>query len=270
MHLDLHLHSTCSDGVLTPAQLVGAARKAGLGMIALADHDTAAGVGPALACAAAVGLAVVTAAEFTCQFDATEMHLLGYGFRRDDPGILAIAARATRGRRERMEAMVERLRGLGVAITLEDVTAEPGCVSIGRMHLARALVRVKAAGSLSDAFTRFIGDRAPACVPSRGPDVEEAIGAVGAAGGWAVWAHPSVEDARRFARLKACGLTGVEALRPSLEPVDSAALEQAARSEGLLVTGGSDWHGGTRPALGSWFVTERHVGAFLERLGIAA
>lgn len=270
MHLDLHLHSTCSDGTMRPAELAAAARKAGLGMIALADHDTAAGVERAQASGAAVGLEVLTAAEFTCQLDGAEIHLLGYGFRRDDPGIAAIAERARVARRERMAAMVERLRGLGVAIALEDVTAEPECASIGRMHLARALVRVRAAGSVSDAFNRFIGDRASACVPSRGPEVAEAIAAVGAAGGCAVWAHPSVADARRFGRLKASGLAGVEVLRPSLDPVDSVALEQAARSEGLLVTGGSDWHGGTHPALGAWFVTERHVGAFLERMGVAA
>lgn len=270
MHLDLHLHSTCSDGALTPRDLVVAARKAGLGMIALADHDTVAGVEPARASAAAEGVAIVTAAEFTCQLDGAEIHLLGYGFRPADPGIASLAGRATLARRERMEAMVERLRGLGVTITVHDVKTEPECASIGRMHLARALVRLRAAGSISDAFNRFIGDRAPGSVPSRGPEVADAIGAVGAAGGCAVWAHPSLEDARRFARLKTYGLVGVEALRPSLDPVDSVALEQAARAEGLLATGGSDWHGGTRPALGSWFVTEHHVGAFLERLGIAA
>ena len=107
-------------------------------------------------------------------------------------------------------------------------------------------------------------------MPSRGPAVVEAIAAIHRAGGCAVWAHPSLEDARKFGQLQAVGLAGVEALRPSLDPVDSSAMEQAARAAGLFVTGGSDWHGGARPALGSWFVTERHVGAFLERVGIAA
>jgi hypothetical protein len=271
MHLDLHLHSTCSDGSLTPQEVVVAARRAGLGMVALADHDTAAGVDAARAAAAAQGgIGVITAAEFTCQFDGAEVHLLGYAFRSDEPGIRAITDRAAEARRERMAAMIERLRALGVAITAEDVTAEPECVSIGRMHLARALVRLHAAGSVNDAFGRFIGDRASAYVPSRGPAVADAIAAVNGAGGCAVWAHPSLEDARRFGELKACGLAGVEALRPSLDPVSSAAMEQAAREVRLFITGGSDWHGGTRPALGSWFVTERHVGAFLERVGIPA
>jgi len=271
MHLDLHLHSTCSDGSLAPRDVVVAARRAGLGVVALADHDTVAGVEPARAAAAAQGgIGIVTAAEFTAELDGAEIHLLGYAFRLDDPGVAALTRRAAEARRSRLAAIVERLRGLGLSITVEDVTAEPECASIGRLHLARALVRHRIASSVSDAFARFIGDRAPGFVPSHGAPVDEAIAAVNGAGGCAVWAHPSLEDARKFAQLKACGLAGVEALRPSLDPVSSSALESQARAEGLFITGGSDWHGGTRPALGSWFVTERHVGEFLERLGIAA
>ena len=267
MHLDLHVHSTCSDGALAPPALVAAARRAGLEMIALADHDTVAGVATARA-AAGDAPGVISAIEITSRFDGRELHLLGYGFRDDDPGIGALAARAAVARRERVAAMVDRLRGLGVAITVADVTAEPECVSIGRLHLARALVRLGRAGSISDAFTRFIRDGAPGFVPSQGVDVADAIGVVAAAGGCAVWAHPALEDARHFARLGEWGLAGVEALRPSLDPHASVELEQAARAAGLLVTGGSDWHGATRPALGSWFVTEQHVGPFLERLDI--
>ena len=269
MHLDLHLHSTCSDGALTPADLVPAARRAGLNVIALADHDTVAGTAVARRIAAAQGgIEVLGAIEITCFRDGAELHLLGYAFDAADAGIAALTARAAVARRERMAAMVARLRSLGVDVAVDDVVAEPECASIGRMHLARALVRRGAAGSVSEAFGRYIGDRAAAFVPSRGPAVAEAIATLRMAGGLAVWAHPSLEDARHFATLKECGLDGVEVLRPSLAPVDSAALEQAARAAGLLVTGGSDWHGGTRPALGSWYVTEHHVGAFLERLGI--
>jgi predicted metal-dependent phosphoesterase TrpH len=269
MHLDLHVHSTCSDGALAPAAVVAAARRAGLGMLALADHDTAAGVGPARTAAAAeAGCGIIAAIEITSRLDGKELHLLGYGFRSDDAGIAELTGRAAVARRERMAAMIERLGALGVAITAADVRTEPECVSIGRLHLARALVRMGTASSISDAFARFIGDGAPGYVPSRGVEVADAIAVVAAAGGCAVWAHPALDDARHFARLKERGLGGVEALRPSLDPHGSVELEQAARAAGLVVTGGSDWHGATRPALGSWFVTEHHVGAFLERLGI--
>jgi predicted metal-dependent phosphoesterase TrpH len=267
MHLDLHLHSTCSDGSLPPREVVAAARRAGLALIALADHDTVAGVEPARAAAAAQGpIKVVAAAEFTCQLDGAELHLLGYAFRLDDPGIAALVTRAIEARRSRLAAMVERLRALGVAIAVEDVSVEPECASVGRMHLARALVRRRVAGSVTDAFARFIGDRAPGYVPSSGPPVADAIAAINGAGGCAVWAHPSLEDARRFGQLRAWGLAGVETLRPSLDPVSSSAMQESARAEGLFITGGSDWHGGAHPALGSWYVTEKHVGAFLERV----
>jgi len=269
MHLDLHLHSTCSDGSLAPADLVAAARRAGLHLIALADHDTVAGIAAARAAAtAASGIEVLGAIEITCLRDGAELHLLGYGLDAADPGIAALTARAGEARRERMAAMVARLRSLGVKVAVDDVVTEPECASIGRMHLARALVRRGVVGTVSDAFVRYIGNGCPAFVPSRGAPVAEAIATVRMAGGLAVWAHPTLEDARHFASLAECGLDGIEVLRPSLAPVDSSALEQAARTAGLLVTGGSDWHGGPRPALGSWYVTEHHVGAFLERLGI--
>src|SRR5512135_789922 len=113
MHLDLHVHSTCSDGALAPAAVVAAGRRVGLGMIALADHDTAAGIGAA---AAAAGCGVITAIEITSRLDGRELHLLGYGFRLDDPGLVALTGRAAVARRERLAAMVERLRSLGVAI----------------------------------------------------------------------------------------------------------------------------------------------------------
>jgi 3',5'-nucleoside bisphosphate phosphatase len=271
MHLDLHLHSTCSDGAVAPAAVVAAARKAGLGLIALADHDTTAGVAPARAAADAAGggPGVVAAVELTCRLDGAEIHLLGYGFRTGDPGLAALTGAAGQGRRERMAEMVERLRGLGVAIAVGDVTGEAECVSIGRLHLARALVRLGRVGSITEAFGRYIADGGPAHVPGRGPPVAEAIAVVNAAGGLSVWAHPSLDDARHFPALAERGLGGIEALRPSLDPYASVELEQAARASDLVVTGGSDWHGAPRPALGSWFVTEHHVGAFLERLGVA-
>ncbi|MDO8666821.1 MAG: PHP domain-containing protein [Gemmatimonadales bacterium] len=269
MHLDLHLHSTCSDGSLAPAALVQAARRAGLHAIALTDHDTTAGISPARRAAGADGGPIVIAGvELTSSLDGAEVHLLGYGVDPDHVSLAAFTDRAARARNERMAAIVSRLQALGVGITLEDVTVEAGCVSVGRPHIARALVRVGAVPNFQEAFNRYIRDGAPAFVPSHGPDVREAIVAVREAGGCSVWAHPRLEDIRSFGPLAAIGLDGIEVLRPSVEPAVSIALEQEARGLGLLITGGSDWHGGTRPALGSWFVTEKHVRAFLDRMKI--
>ncbi len=267
MHLDLHCHSTCSDGSQSPDALVSLARRAGLHALALTDHDTTAGIAAARAAAGDNGLLIIAGCELTCLLDGRDMHLLAYGLDPDDAGLAAITARMTGLRRERVAEIVERLQHLGVAIAPDDVVLPAGNVAVGRPHVAEALRRLGVVRSVQEAFNRYIADGGPAWVPSRGPDVAEAIAAVRAAGGCAVWAHPSLEDARRFPRLAAIGLEGVEALRPSLPPMESAALEHAARDTGLFVTGGSDWHGGT-PALGSWYVTDRHVAGFLQRLGI--
>jgi len=271
VHLDLHLHSTCSDGSLAPAALVSAARQAGLHGIALTDHDTTAGV-PAARRAAVLegGPMVIAGVELTSSLDGAEVHLLGYGV---DPGhasLTAFTVRAAVLRRERLAAIIERLQALGVGITPDDVIVEEGCASVGRPHVARALQRLGVVPNFQEAFNRYLRAGGPAFVPSQGPEVREAIEAVRGAGGVSVWAHPHLEDTVSFARLKEAGLEGVEVLRPSVAPAVSIVLEEEARAHGLVITGGSDWHGGPRPALGSWYVTEKHVGAFLERIGMAA
>jgi predicted metal-dependent phosphoesterase TrpH len=267
VHLDLHLHTTCSDGAQPPEALVALARRAGLHAIAVTDHDTTAGVVPARRAGAGEGVTVIAGIELSCELDGRELHLLGYGVDPDDPGLRAVTERRAAMRKARIAEIVERLQGLGVAITTDDVRVPAANVSVGRPHVAEALVRLGAVRNFQEAFARYLGDRAPAAVPSRGPDVAAGIAAVAAAGGLSAWAHPDLDDALRFPRLKECGLDGIEALRPSLTPIASSALEVAAREAGLLVTGGSDWHGGP-PPLGTWYVTDRHVATLLERLGL--
>jgi predicted metal-dependent phosphoesterase TrpH len=270
MRLDLHVHTTCSDGTLAPAALVAAANAGGLDTLAVTDHDTAAGVEPARAAAAAAGGPLVVAGiELTCSLAGTEVHLLGYGFEPDHPAVQAFAARGAALRRARLAAMVARLNDLGVRVREEEVEVEPGCRSVGRPHLARALVRRGTVPNFQEAFVRFLGDGGPAWVPSRGPDLAEGIATIHAAGGVSVWAHPSLEEGQRFADARALGLDGVETIRPRLEPTVSLALEQVAGESGLFFTGGSDWHGAP-PLLGAWYVTERHVGDLLGRLGVRA
>jgi predicted metal-dependent phosphoesterase TrpH len=267
LHLDLHIHTTCSDGQASPEQVVTQARKAGLHAIAITDHDTTSGVGRAREEGARLGLRVIAGTELSVSANGTEMHLLGYGIVPDHPAIGAITGRLGTLRRERVGAMVDRLTSLGVGITVADVSTAADNASIGRPHVAEALVRLGAVRHVQEAFSRFLADGGPAWIPSRGPDVAEAIAAIHEAGGLSVWAHPSLDDTQRFPALRHLGLDGVEVLRPGLAPVTSSALEHAARDAGLVVSGGSDWHGGS-PPLGSWYVTHRHVGALLERLGV--
>jgi len=268
MRLDLHVHSTCSDGTLAPADLVAAANAGGLDVLALTDHDTAAGIEATCAAAAAAGgPRVIAGIELTCSLDGAEVHLLGYGFAPAHPAVEAFAARGAALRVERLAAMVARLNARGVGIRMEDVEVEPGCRSVGRPHLARALVKRGTVPNFQEAFVRYLGDGGPAWVPSRGPELREGIATIHAAGGLSVWGHPALEEGRRFAEARALGLDGIETIRPRLEPAVSLALEQAAREAGLFFTGGSDWHGAP-PPLGAWYVTERHVGDLLERLGV--
>jgi predicted metal-dependent phosphoesterase TrpH len=268
MKLDLHLHTTRSDGSVAPEAVPALARRAGLAAIAITDHDTTSGVEAARGAAAAGGGPLVIAGmELSCSLRGADLHLLGYGVDPAHPALGGVTGRMAVLRRERMMAIVERLNALGVRIAVEDVTVPDGCASVGRPHIAAALVRRGAARTVNEAFQRWLGDGQSAWIPARGPEVEEGIGAVRAAGGLSVWAHPALEDSEHFAGLAELGLDGVEALRPSLAPEASQSLEQSALEAGLLVTGGSDWHGAPG-MLGSWYVTERHVKGLLERLGL--
>jgi len=269
MRLDLHLHTTCSDGLLGPEALVAAAAAAGLNVIAVTDHDTTAGVGPARRAAQPGPLRVISGIELSCTDRGTDFHMLGYGVDHAHDSLTRVTARLATLRRERVADIVGRLAGLGVAITPDDVAPPPGNVAVGRPHIAVALVRLGKVATVQEAFARWLRDGGPAHVPHRGPTPEEGIGAIHLAGGLAVWAHPAPDDAARFGALRGLGLDGVEALRPPLAPALSLAIEQAARAAGLLISGGSDWHGAARPALGTWFVTERHIPRLVERLGIA-
>lgn len=261
------MHSTCSDGSSPPEALPELARRAGLHAIAITDHDTTAGIAAARAAADRLGLLLIPGTELSVSRNGRDMHLLGYGIDPDHPALGAVTSRLARLRRERIGTIVERLTGLGVAIRVEDVNTPPGNASIGRPHVAEALVRLGVVRHIQEAFSRFLADGGPAYVPSRGPEVAEAIGAIHEAGGISVWAHPALDETPRFAELAEMGLDGVEVLRPNLAPTSSSALEHAAREARLVVSGGSDWHGGS-PPLGSWYVTHRHVGALLERLGV--
>lgn len=267
MHLDLHMHSTCSDGSQAPDAVVRAAARAGLHAIALTDHDTTAGVALAREEARGCGVRLITGCELTCSFGEQELHVLGYGLDPDHAALGLFTARMMALRQDRIGVIVARLNALGVPLEEADVVLPPGNVAPGRPHVAAAMVRRGFSRTIQEAFARFLGDRAAAYVPARGPDVSEAIAAIRDAGGISVWAHPALEDARAFPTLADMGLGGIEALRPSVPPVHSSALEHAARESRLVVSGGSDWHGGL-PGLGSWYVTDRHVSALLERLGI--
>ncbi|MBI4410561.1 MAG: PHP domain-containing protein [Gemmatimonadetes bacterium] len=264
MRVDLHLHSTASDGSLAPGLLVEAARRGGLDVVALSDHDTAAGVAEALA-AAPAGLHVLAAIELSSTHAGSELHFLGYAI---DPAAAVLSAferDAAQRRRERMLGMVRRLAEIGVAIEYDDVleAAGPGATTLGRAHLARALVRLGHAASVNQVFERWLGDGGPAFLPTELLTPREAIDLVHAAGGRAVWAHPPARlvepELRRFT---GWGLDGVECFRPGA--ADAHELARRARALNLLVSGGSDWHGEWNGRLGEFWVPASDIPEILE------
>lgn len=262
MRVDLHLHTWVSDGDLSPAQVVGAAINARLDVIAITDHDTAAGVVEALDAAADEPIEVVPGIEVSCRNDVTEFHILGYWIDPTARSILDHQAGAATRRSARMVVMIERLRGLGIEITYEEVQAIAGPTvrALGRPHLARALHAGRHTRFYGEAFTRFIGDSGPAFVAEGFPTPAEAIEVIHAAGGQAVWAHPPLGDFNRhLPELVAAGLDGIECFRPGAEWEDATDLEAAARASGLFATGGSDWHGPARFRLGDFAVDGSRV-----------
>lgn len=242
--VDLHSHSTASDGSRPPADVMAAAHAAGLTAIALTDHDTVAGIPEARAAAAALGLRLVPGVELSAVEGEVETHLLGLHLSRPEEIAAGLAALRDM-RRQRAIRIVERLNELGVRITFADVEEQAGDGAIGRPHVARALVEEGWATDLRDAFERYLGNGRPAFVPKDRLSMSDAIAMIHRAGGLAVLAHPGHAGTReRLEALAAQGLDGVEVLHPSHGADDVARLRTLAEFLGLVPSGGSDWHGG--------------------------
>jgi len=247
VRIDLHVHSSASDGTDAPAEVVRRAAAAGLDVLALTDHDTQAGVAEARA-ALPPGLTLVPGMELSCQLDGRSVHLLCYLFDPDDPPLRAETAQVRDDRVYRARAMTQRLRELGADVSWEQVTAIAGDAVVGRPHLARALAAAGAIADPADAFTaEWIGDGGRAFVDRYAPDLGRAVGLVRAAGGVPVLAHPrspgyEIPDAV-IAGLAGAGLAGLEVFHPDHDAAERGRLTALATSLGLLSTGGSDDHG---------------------------
>jgi predicted metal-dependent phosphoesterase TrpH len=264
---DLHVHSNASDGSLSPADLVQAARAGRLDVIAITDHDTVAGV-PAAVAAAGPDIRVVAAIEISSQLDG-ELHMLGYNVDVTNAALLSYTKRASERRQERMRGMLDRLARRDIHITYEEVIAGAGTRpdAVGRPHLARSLVERGHARSVNDAFDRFIGDDSDAYVAVQMLSPIEAIELIHGAGGIAVWAHPRVDVFDREVRnMKKLGLDGVECYRPRHSSAEVQFFEAAATELSLIRTGGSDWHGAWHGKLGDYAVDSSMLTEFTDLL----
>lgn len=247
--IDLHLHSTYSDGVDTPRELVAEAASRGIRAVALTDHDTVDGAPEFLDACRELGVVGFAGVEISAQTDVGTLHILGLGV---DPGNAELAntlVRIRRSREDRNRRILEKLCALGFPLTWEEVQSYAEDDVVGRPHFARAMVARGWAETTAEVFSRFLEKGAPAYFERLKPSPAEAIAVIRTASGVAAVAHPACwiykfpELERRIDGLVREGLEGIEAYHPSHDSVDVAEIQRIAREKGLLVTGGSDYHG---------------------------
>jgi predicted metal-dependent phosphoesterase TrpH len=242
---DLHIHTTASDGRFSPAECVAKATALGLRAIAVTDHDTMAGVAEAQA--AATSLAVLSGVEFGCHWDnrpEIEVHILGYGCTADHPELAAELQALRNARDSRAEATVSKLASLGLTIDLADVMRLAGGGSVGRPHIAQALLERGYVDSVADAFSRYLSPGKPGYVGHYRLSTQRAIELITLAGGVPVLAHPGlIGNAGVVAAVICQGIRGIEVWHPQHTPADVRFYRRLARQRGLLATGGSDFHG---------------------------
>jgi hypothetical protein len=261
--IELHAHTTASDGALAPSELVNLALERGLSTLAITDHDSTDGIAPALAAAKGTGLTIVPGVELNTDVPRGEVHVLGYFVDPANSVFQAQLVELRHGRFERGRRMVEKLNALGVAISWQRVQEIAGEGAIGRPHVARALVEAGAIQTTQEAFELYLGQGKPAYVERVRFGPEDAIRAILSAGGAPVLAHPVLSAAvlnggpeavppaiealqPRLDALQAAGLRGLEVYYPNYSPELIAALETVAADRGLIRTGGSDYHGAIR------------------------
>lgn len=255
--IDLHLHTTASDGALTPSTLVARARNAGVRTMSVTDHDTLAGLTEAAEASASSGIRLVPGVEITAVRRGRDVHLLAYFFDLTDSGLLTFLTEQRRDRLRRVREVADRLAALGLPIDIEPLLtsaeARPGR-SIGRPQIADALVAAGHACDRNEAFDRWLGNGRPAFVARAGAAPEEVIAIVLRAGGLVSLAHPGLTGIdEAVPGLAAAGLTALEAVHGDHDAATEARYREMAACYGLAVSGGSDFHadsGHRVPALG--------------------
>ena len=241
--VDLHTHSTASDGTLAPEGVIEAAQRCGLTALALTDHDTIDGVPAAREAGERLGIRVIAGVELSAFQEDNEIHLLALH-------VTHVASLETRltglrtGRYARAQKIVEKLNALGIPLTLDEVLLQSNGGAVGRPHVARALIARGFVHDFREAFTRYLGTAGTAFVARERLSIEDAISIAHEAGALAIWAHPSDGGRReRLEPLVAAGLDGVEVRHPSHSAEDVKRLQALADFFGLVPSGGSDWHG---------------------------
>jgi predicted metal-dependent phosphoesterase TrpH len=257
--IDLHAHTTASDGSLSPTGLVEAAVDAGLAAIAVTDHDTSDGVPEALKAGRSRDIRVVPGIEISCVLEGGTLHILGYEIDPAEPRFAGGVERLKQAREERNPKIISNLREMGIPITIEEVTERAGGGMVGRPHIAQTLLDLGAVRTVQEAFDRYLASDSPAYVHKFRFEPDVAFELIRGAGGIPVMAHPyqtrrDGDDLRHLvAELKEKGLEGIEVFYSHHSREQTACYQELARAFDLVPTGGTDFHGGTKPdiALGS-------------------
>lgn len=253
MPIDLHAHTTASDGSLTPTELVELAVTAGLTALAVTDHDTLDGLPEAMRAAQSLGVELVPGIELAITYPSGRFHMLGYLVDPDSPILSSRLRLLKENRATRNDRMVEKMQTLGIPITLEEVRAASGGGQIGRPHMAQAMLKKGLVESAQEAFDKYLADGAAAHVPKDKISLEEGVELIHAAGGLAVLAHPASlkladsDLANELIRLHTLGLDGVECYYSQHSSERTQSLLSMASAAKLLPTGGSDFHGIPKP-----------------------
>ncbi len=252
--IDLHVHSTASDGSLSPLKIIERAKEIGLRAVAITDHDTIEGSAEALGYPPLPSLEILSGIEISAHVPSGTMHILGYLLRLDDSSLRQTLKRVQEARANRNIKIVERLQELGVPIQYDELTAVSGGGQIGRPHIAQVLVHKGAARSVDEAFRRFLRKGGAAYVSRYRLLPGEAIQMILRAGGVPVLSHPFTLDVRGegdleglLVDLKGAGLKGMEVYYPEHGPERTTQYERLARRHGLVMTGGTDFHGEAKP-----------------------
>jgi len=259
--IDLHIHTTASDGTFTPEQVISHALQLKLKAIAITDHDTVAGSKEALRSGIPPSLGFLTGVEISSTPPSFypgsgSFHLLGYSIRLDDPRLNRTLEQLQQARKNRNPAIINRLNELGISITLDEVRKEAGKGQLGRPHIAQLLVKKKVVASIDEAFDQFLGTGKPAYVDKQRVECFQAIEIILDAGGVPVLAHPGLLGYKTenqldelIGKLKKAGIQGVEVYYSGHTPDQTRLCAELTQRHDLLMTGGSDFHGAIQPEI---------------------
>jgi len=246
-YADLHLHTHHSDGQCSPQEVVDKCSAYGLRAIAIVDHDEISGLPEAIEYGRAKGLEVLTGVELSVSFQNLDIHVLGYGFDCTHGPLVDYIAFLKEERVKRARRIVQRLAQMGMPLTFEAVLEKAGMGSVGRPHIAHALVEAGYVNSFQEAFNRFLADGRPANIRKHKIDITAAMKLIAEAGGVCALAHPGLQlRDEQVLQLAKVGLDAIEVVHPKHTPERVRFYRDLAESNGLLATGGSDFHGGAR------------------------